>query len=98
MTPAVFDSFPKKVFHLRKRQKAYTYELKVEIDAHAARFAEKKPSKKQIDAEAKRLRAKLAREGWREAVHPWTGKPFLDVADDYFRALVEQLKELKKTA
>lgn len=92
----MFDDFPKKVFHLRKRQKAYTYDLKIEIDARAARFASHKPSRKEIEREAKRLRTELAKKGWREAVHPWTGKPFLDSVDDYFRGLVEQLKDLER--
>ncbi len=94
----MFEEFPKKVFHLRKRQKAYTYDLKIQLDAHAARLAARKPSRKEIEAETKKLRAELARAGWREAVHPWTGKPFLDVADEYFRGAVEQLKELKAAA
>ncbi len=94
----MFEEFPKKVFHLRKRQKAYTYDLKIEIDAHAARLAARKPSRKQIDAEAKKLRAKLKKEGWSEAVHPWTGKPFIDIAEEYFSGLVENLKELKSAA
>ncbi len=94
----MFESFPKKVFHLRKQQKAYTYDLKIEIDAHAARLAERKPSKKEIELEAKQLRAELGRAGWRDAVHPWTGKPFLDVVDDYFREAVRGLQELKRAA
>jgi cell division protein FtsB len=94
----MFDSFPKKVFHLRKRQKAYTYELKIEIDAHAAEFASCKPSRKQIEAEAKRLRRELERNGWKEAVHPLTGKPFPRIVEDYFKNVVEGLKELKRAA
>jgi hypothetical protein len=78
------DDFPKKVFHLRKRQKAYTYDLKIEIDAHAARVASRKPTAKEVEREAKKLRAKLKKEGWSEAVHPWTGKPFLDIVEEYF--------------
>ena len=94
----MFDEFPKKVFHLRKRQKAYTYDLKIEIDARAARVASKKPSKREVEKEVKRLRAELAKKGWREAIHPWTGKPFLDVVDDYFSDAVERLKQLKNAA
>jgi hypothetical protein len=83
---------PKKVFHLKKKQKAYTYQVRVEIEAQAQRVAASKAGEKEIEKEAKKLRAELKRMGWNEAVHPVTREPFLDLAEKYFKHVVKEFR------
>jgi len=88
---------PKKVFHLKKKQKAYTLDLEVEIRAHARKIAASNASEKEIEKEAKKVRAQLEKLGWGEAVHPVTREPFLDIAEKYFKHLVKEFRrELEK--
>lgn len=83
---------PKKVFHLKKKQKALTYDLRIELEARARRVAASRASEKEVEREAKRVRAQLERLGWGQAVHPVTREPFLDIVEKYFKHLVKEFR------
>lgn len=86
-------NYRKKYFTLKKKQKALTLDLDIEIRAHARRIAASRASEKEIEREAKRVRAHLEKLGWGEAVHPVTREPFLDIAEKYFKHLVKKFRE-----